>query len=265
MSSTSDSAIASIHVTHWGTSGPRLVLVHGGVQGTTVGGDRHFSAQESLANDGWQLLVPDRPGHGRSPNAGRPDDFVLDALWLADMLEPKAHLVGHSYGGCVALAATASRPASVRSLTLIEPAMLTLAARDWRVLCLIAQIVVTNLTSFSAARYARRFAKIVRVPPEFRGASSREEQQRMGEAARTLRVASQSTLIEQLDEVRRAGIPLLVVSGGWSPAIEATSDAVAARGGGRRLVIPSPHHFPQLVSNAFNEALAVFMRGADAA
>jgi pimeloyl-ACP methyl ester carboxylesterase len=264
MSHPSSSGDASVHVTRWGTSGPRVILVHGGVQGAAVGGDRHFSVQATLANDGWRLLVPDRPGHGQSPRPGRPDDAALDAVWLADMLEEGAHLVGHSYGGCVTLAATALRPDSVRSLTLIEPAMLALSLKDRRVLSLVLRILAANLTSLSAARYAKRFAGIFRIPPEIRGESSREELQRMGEATRSLRVVSQSTLVQQLDAVRRARIPLLVVSGGWSPAFEATSDAVAARGGGRRLVIPSPHHFPQLVSGAFNEALAAFMRDADA-
>src|SRR5271165_4633819 len=117
--------LASIHVARWGHSGPRVVLVHGGAQGTPVGGESNFRAQQPLAQEGWQLIVPDRPGHGRSPDPGRPDDAEADGAWVAALLEDGAHLVGHSFGGCVALAAAARRPEAVRSLTLIEPGMLS--------------------------------------------------------------------------------------------------------------------------------------------
>jgi len=66
-------------------------------------------------------------------------------------------------------------------------------------------------------------------------------------------------LQRQPEDVERAGTPLLVVTGGWSPSLEATADVVAAVGGGRRLVIRSEHHFPHLISDEFNEALAAFM------
>ena len=54
----------TIHITRWGDSGPRVVLIHGGMQGSKSGGDRHFMAQSQLGENGWQVLAPDRPGHG---------------------------------------------------------------------------------------------------------------------------------------------------------------------------------------------------------
>ena len=61
----------------------------------------------------------------------------------------------------------------------------------------------------------------------------------------------------------QAGIPLLVVTGGWSPAFTAIGEAVAERGKGRHVVIASDHHFPQLVSDEFNETLIEFMIAAE--
>jgi pimeloyl-ACP methyl ester carboxylesterase len=119
----------TIHVTRWGTEGPVVVMVHGGVQGRRIGGDEHFAKQRELVSRGWQLIVPDRPGHGQSAAPGRPDDVVLDADWVANLLGEGAHLVGHSFGGSVALFATAQRPKAIRSLTLIEPALLSLAIK----------------------------------------------------------------------------------------------------------------------------------------
>ncbi|MEJ0006720.1 MAG: alpha/beta fold hydrolase [Steroidobacteraceae bacterium] len=93
----------------------------GSAQGGRLGGEHHFSAQQRLAQRGWQVIAPDRPGHGRSAAPGRPDDAEADGAWVADLLDGGSHLVGHSFGGCVVLAAAASRPLAVRSLTLIEP------------------------------------------------------------------------------------------------------------------------------------------------
>ena len=85
------------------------MLIHGGTQGSAVGGSSHFATQERLANEGWQLLVPDRPGHGLSPARGCPDDAALDGEWAASIVGDGAHLVGHSFGACVALAAAVKR------------------------------------------------------------------------------------------------------------------------------------------------------------
>ena len=63
---------------------------------------------------------------------------------------------------------------------------------------------------------------------------------------------------------RREGIPLLVVTGGWSPALEAAADAAVALGGGQRRVIASEHHFPHGISDEFNQRLETFMRESDA-
>ena len=57
-----------LHVTRWGDSGSTVVMIHGGAQGSSVGGDRCFAAQQRLAERGWQVVVPDRPGHGKSPD-----------------------------------------------------------------------------------------------------------------------------------------------------------------------------------------------------
>jgi hypothetical protein len=86
----------------------------------------------------------------------------------------------------------------------------------------------------------------------------------MGQGLLQLKLPAPDVLTKELETIKAAGIPLLVVSGGWSPAFEATCDEVARVGGGRRVVIASEHHFPNLVSDEFNEVLAEFMTAADA-
>jgi len=251
-----------LNITRWGDAGPRVVMVHGSVQGSRVGGGRHFSRQAELKDRGWQIVVPDRPGHGLSPVPGRPDDAELDGEWVADMLEGGAHLVGHSFGGAVALAAAARRPEAVYSLTLIEPAMQTLVVERPAVLWFILRILLARVTSLTPRSYVRRFARLMHIPDEIRGGADQQEFKRMAAAISAVRVPQKDALIRELEAVKAASIPLMVVSGGWSDAVEVTADVVADRGGGIRLVIPSPHHFPQSVSDEFNEKLDAFMRKA---
>jgi pimeloyl-ACP methyl ester carboxylesterase len=163
----------------------------------------------------------------------------------------------------VALAAAARRPGAVHSVTLIEPAMMLLALSDRHVQQFVIRLMTINLLSLSAASRAARMTQYLHIPAEIRGGSSPEELKRVGKALRQLRVASKTTLEHELDAIKAARIPLLVVSGGWSPGIEATADAVAARGAGRRLLVRAEHHFPQLECNGFNQELTAFMRQAD--
>jgi hypothetical protein len=74
----------------------------------------------------------------------------------------------------------------------------------------------------------------------------------MGEAVRRVVLPKKEVLEQQLTALRERGTPLLVVTGGWSPAFSVVGDTVAALGGGRHVVIRSPHHFPHLISDEFN-------------
>ena len=76
-------------------------------------------------------------------------------------------------------------------------------------------------------------------------------------------IPAKEILERELGEIKRRAIPLLVITGGWSPAFDATGDVVASFGGGRRIVIKSPNHFPQRVADEFNRVLAAFMTESD--
>ncbi len=125
-------------------------MIHGGAQGARASGGANFRAQEPLAGEGWQLIVPDRPGHGQSPDPGRPDDAELDGALMLELLGDGAHLLGHSFGACVALYAAAQRPELARSLTLIEPALLNFASGDPRVRRMLRRMLVAALFATSA-------------------------------------------------------------------------------------------------------------------
>jgi pimeloyl-ACP methyl ester carboxylesterase len=172
-----------------------------------------------------------------------------------------AHLVGHSFGGCIALAATSRRPTAVKSLTLIEPGMQALAIDRLPVLLFVLRMLATLKFSFSAEQRIKRFSKLTHIPDALGGAArGREEYDAMGKALSVLKVPTKTTLKRQLSQLSQAGIPLLVVTGGWSAGIDVTADVVAKLGNGKRETIPSPHHFPQVISDDFNDLLVRFMR-----
>lgn len=252
-----------MHITRWGDSGPRVILVHGSAQGSTIGGDRHFSRQEALGAKGWQVLVPDRPGHGRSPAPAGGDDSEAEGALIAGMLGDGAHLVGHSFGGAVALAAARLRPGAVKSLTIIEPAMQKLAGDDREVRAFVLRLIRALIFTFDDAERVKRFARVVNIPSFIDGDRPHSEMKAMGRGVRRLKIPAKADIARGLATVKAARIPLMLVSGGWSPAFEIVCRRVAEAGGGSHVVIPSPHHFPQAVSEEFNDRLDAFMRAAE--
>jgi pimeloyl-ACP methyl ester carboxylesterase len=256
----------SIHITRWGTESPAVVMVHGGIQGSRLSGSRHFPGQERLAQRGWRIIVPDRPGHGQSPSPGRPDDIIADAQWVMELLGEGAHLVGHSFGGAIGLAAASFRPNAVRSLTLIEPALQGLTLDDPNVKAFVEKQTALVLSNRPPNELALEFLKMLRIPSELRGGPvDPEEMTRIGQALLQMKMPPPSSLKEFAETVARAGIPVLVVTGDWNPALEAAGDAAATLTNGRRHVIKSSHHFPQLISDEFNDLLNTFMLEADRA
>jgi len=99
-------------------SQPTVVLLHGAGMDHTAWAlhDRWF------AHNGFSLLAPDLPGHGRS--AGEPLKTIADlADWTAALITAagatRAKLIGHSMGSLIALETAARHPAIVTGLTLI--------------------------------------------------------------------------------------------------------------------------------------------------
>jgi pimeloyl-ACP methyl ester carboxylesterase len=99
-------------------SGPPLVLLHGAMCDRRV----WRAEAEDLARD-CDVLAWDAPGHGESSDP--PEDFGLGdhARCLAGLLGAlgvgPAHVIGHSWGGGLALQLAASHPDVVASLVLV--------------------------------------------------------------------------------------------------------------------------------------------------
>lgn len=94
----------------------RIVLVHGSV----TGGRMTWAAAASALAERFDVVVLDRPGFPPGPPVERVD-FEEQAHWLCERLRAGDHLVGHSYGGVIALLAASLVSDRLRSLTVIEP------------------------------------------------------------------------------------------------------------------------------------------------
>lgn len=232
----------------------RLLLVHGSV----VNADLTWSAQRPLA-ERFDIVAPNRRGFPPGPEVEHVD-FEDEAVWFDLFLTRGTHLVGHSYGGVIALLIAARRPQLLRSLTVIEPPAFGVARG------------IPAADEFMA-RVEAHWTSGPRDPGEFlRGFLSLVGSStpagnftpELLQGARTLMVERPpSEAVIPLDDLARAPFPKLVVSGGHSAAFEALCDLLAERLDAERAVLPGAGHSVQRLGDPFNDLLIDFVERAE--
>ncbi len=231
-------------------SGPEVLLVHGGASPeATWSGLEHLSQR-------WTLTFAYRRGFAPSPDSadGR-QDFEVDAIDVAGLLDGRPHLVGHSYGGVAAALAAIRSPRQVRSLTLIEPALFfpvddPEVARFGR---LGAEVLARGLDTEPAK--LREFLKIAGSPVPEEGPLPKAV---INGVLRAQGSRPPTEAHPPLELLRDAAIPSLVVSGDHHPAIERMCDVVAAALAAERLACPGAGHFVA-AAPGFAERLEQFL------
>ncbi|MGO1052241.1 alpha/beta fold hydrolase [Crossiella sp. CA198] len=106
-----------------GREAPMVVCVHGILTDSLA--SYYFTLGPALAAAGYEVLMYDLRGHGRShrPASGyQLERFVGDLRHLLDRLNVRrpVHLIGNSFGGTVAFGLAAANPELVASLAFIE-------------------------------------------------------------------------------------------------------------------------------------------------
>lgn len=234
---------------------PRLLFVHGSV----VNAELTWAAQKPLA-DRFELVLPNRRGFPPGPDVDRVD-FEDEAVWFERFLGSGTHVVGHSYGGVIALLLAAARPAEIGSLTVIEPPATSVARGVPAVDAFVAgaERLWSEGPRDPAAFLTAFFTAVgTPVPPgEFNAA--------LLQGARTLMVERLPSEAEvPLDALAAAPFPKLVVTGGHEAAFEAIGDALETHLGAERAVFPGAGHSVQRLGAPFNDALTAFVeRAAD--
>ncbi|HPE47300.1 MAG TPA: alpha/beta hydrolase [Hyphomonas sp.] len=116
-----------VHVLEAGTGPEAVLMIHGASANA-----REFSwtLAPRLA-DQFRVLMADRPGHGYSARPPGSDTLAVQAAQMAGVLDEAAGgepsvVVGHSFGGAVALRLALDRPDLVKALVLLAP-----VTHDW--------------------------------------------------------------------------------------------------------------------------------------
>jgi pimeloyl-ACP methyl ester carboxylesterase len=211
----------------------RVVLIHGS------GGNAEsaWESAQALA-DRFELVAPNRGGYPPGPLLER-IDFEQQAKELAPLLDGGAHLVGHSYGGLIALLIAARRPEAVRSLAVSEPPAFALARENPDVERLLEQLDQVKQTVQEPREFAARFLELV-------GSNATLPETLPPEAEQSIRatMAERSPLEAELplDELAAAPFPKLVISGAHHRAFDAVCDVLEQRLGAERAVLPGAGH-----------------------
>jgi pimeloyl-ACP methyl ester carboxylesterase len=251
--------------------GDPVVLLHG-----ALGWGALTFAEQYVLADSHRLHVVDRRGYGASPHQGQvgwPVD-VPDLLALLESIGG-AHVLGHSYGGVVALVAAGRRPDLVRSLVVVEPPMYGISDHPE------AQSLTEDLWGLAqraphqdGAEFFADWADLVL------GLHPRLVSITVNSWTDLDRIAAEATRIEAMPldppvdwaGVRRISGPTVVVSGGWPPetaraatdpkriraaaAFRETAREVAERLGVTITEFRASGHNPQLTeATAFNALL----------
>lgn len=96
---------------------PIIMLHSGGMSG------RQWRKLSEALSDRYPILLPDFLGSGSNPPWPDQDPFELwqDVDAVEAILPERCHLVGHSYGGMIALQLALRQPDRVASMTLYDP------------------------------------------------------------------------------------------------------------------------------------------------
>jgi pimeloyl-ACP methyl ester carboxylesterase len=175
----------------------------------------------------YRVLEPDLIGYGEAPpwSGGGRFNLAREAAPIRSLLgrlKAPAHLVGHSYGGAVALHLARTRPELVSSLTLVEPSAFHLLrngdATDLAALREITDVAADALAALAVGDYSGGFGRFVDY---WSGPGSWDEMSPQKRAAFAPQLAKvvldfHALLSEpaELEDVCDIELPTLLVQGG---------------------------------------------------
>ncbi len=226
----------------FGAQGARVLLWHGGAAPELT-----WSRQVALAT-AHRVRIPWRRGFAPSVASVR-QDWEPDVSDLLRIMPERCHVVAHSYGGVSAVLAAARAPERFASLVVIEAPLRVPGLDD---------VELQQLNDLARA-YARGAPEAREAFLALTGLTiGHPHTSRIERLARDFRDPSEAE--PDLDRVRRAGLPIAIVSGAHNAAIERSCDALASQVGAQRWVLPGSGHAAQRTA-AFDEHLRRFVAG----
>ncbi len=247
-------------------SGEPVVLLH-----CSASSGGQWQALAEQLQERFCVVAPDLYGYGASdPWSGcGPITLAAEAEPVAALIARHigpVHLIGHSYGGAVALRLARDRPERLRSLTLIEPVAFHLLrqasgpnARLYEEIRSLADAVLSAGLSGDYQRGMARFVDYWSGPGSW--ARLPEDQQRtLCRGITKIILDFHATIAEDtpLEAYRRIGVPTLVLRGERSPATTRRIAELLARtlpAARLRTVAGAGHMLPLSHREAVNSAI----------
>lgn len=245
-------------------AGPTLVAVHGGL----LSGRPTFGPALGEWAQRFRVLLPDRRGYERTPgHSGTVAEQARDLERFIDRhAGGRAHVLGFSFGGIVALTALQLERRLFASLTVVEAPAVTLCGADPQALALRAWLgrLHDGAAAGGGPEVLREFFAVM-------------DPRALGRIDALLATGDPGVHVAA-DELRvwrtplspvglaGAGVPTLVVTGERSPQMMRTvGEHIATATAGRHRVLPGAGHAAHLAGPPFNTLLAEHIAAAEAA
>jgi pimeloyl-ACP methyl ester carboxylesterase len=205
--------------------GEAVVLLHGSM--ATKEQWRGFT-QELIPR--YKVIAMDLIGYGKTRHPFNPDDYSLkhESELLRSVLETTLgagesyHLVGHSYGGAVALHHAYHNRDNIKSLTIIEPMAYHLLDKNHQLILEARQVVEEikhSIRTGNAIAGAEKFINLWMPAGSFAGIGEREKVL-LGEGVKKMVVDFNAAVSEPLstEDYAELRMPVCLIAGKASPS-----------------------------------------------
>jgi pimeloyl-ACP methyl ester carboxylesterase len=243
-------------------SGAPVVLVHGSAGGL----DSWDPVVPLLAGDFelWAYARRGYPPSGACRTAKTFADDVVDLETVLAATSGRAHLVGASYGGTVALHAARSGLSGIRSVAVFEPPLFAAGLELAEVLDRYRTLLAAGDLAAAARLFAGEVARVPGVVLDALGQAPRQPNAQAAAQAVGCLHDLEAMVADELDLDRwaRIDVPVLLMHGSdtWAP-MPATMNALAgALPGADRAVLTGQAHFATHTAPAlFAQTLRTFL------
>lgn len=239
-------------------SGPPVLFLHGWGLDHRV----YKRALARLATAEVRVIAPALPGFGGSaPLAASARSLAGYAAWLADFLDAigvtePAQVVGHSFGGGVAIVFAHDHPARVRGLVLVNSIGASAWTRRGDIIRTMAQRPLWDWgLHFPADLWPLgQFRRVVPVILSEALPNAVREPQAFWQAAG---IARRADLRGELEELKRRGLPVVVLWGNRDRIVtrEAFEEMCEALGQPQAVVIEGSHSWLIADPDTFGEVM----------